>query len=252
MDEDLSTTIDNVVAKFLRVVNVLFSTNTFYVVSTQYALDTREKRLMDDYLELEHDLKELHKGVEGDFYTEVVKKHMRSMCFISLVSAFEEFLTDICMLALKKHPYKISGEQVDFKKVIEMERDEIIEFKAKEYLNKIMYMSPKDYLKAICSLLSVEPLTINDNFIKYIEIKARRDLGVHNDWKKNEIYLRKVKESGGRIPEDSLVLRPSHLYFKYSYRVCRSLVKEISKQSCDNLFKVDVYELPEIEIPVLD
>ena len=33
----------------------------------------------------------------------------------------------------------------------------------------------------------------------FIEAKARRDVGVHNNWICNETYIRKVKESGAKV-----------------------------------------------------
>jgi len=137
------------------------------------------------------------------------------------------------------------------KKALEMSREELIEFKVKEYLNKIMYLSPKDYLKSLCELLSLNQRALNDDFVKYIEIKARRDLGVHNDWRKNEIYERKVHESGGATPEDAKFLRPSIDYFRYTNAVCRNLIGKITKQSCDKLFKARFTDFLQTEIPKL-
>lgn len=251
MDEELRVKVTAVAYKYLDIVNVLCSTIIFHNTAIIYTLHNKPPELEHDYLELVKDLGTLHNDVKDNFFGSVVENHMRSMCFISLVSAFEEFLVEISMLALKKYPQKISGEQIDFKKAIEMSRDELIEFKAKEYLNKIMYMPPREYLKALCGLLSVDPSSLNDSFIKYIEIKSRRDLGVHNDWKKNEVYERKVKESKGKTPEDAAILRPSHKYFIYAHEVCKDLVGKITKQSCDNIFKVDFYEFPVKEIPEL-
>lgn len=251
MNKNLKDEIDTIATKYVKTVNVLFSTMIFYNTSILYAAETNEERLMSEYNELETDLRALYNDHGDNFYTRVVKKHMRSMCFTSLVSAFEEFLTELSILALKKHPHKISGEQIEFKKVIEMSKDEIIEYKAKEYLNKIMYMAPKDYLKALCQLLSVEQGTLKDSFSKYIEVKARRDLGVHNDWKKNEVYIKKVNEAGTSIPEDALSLRPSHEYLKYSNAVCRDLLSKIINQSCENLFKVKPFQWTIIEIPTI-
>lgn len=251
MNEELRLKVTAVAYKYLDTVSVLYSTIIFHNTAVVHTLKKKPSELEHDYLELVKDLGNLHKDVKEEFSGNVVQNHMRSMCFISLVSAFEEFLVEISMLALKEYPQKISGEQVDFKKAIEMSRDALIEYKAKEYLNKIMYMPPKEYLKSLCALLSVDPSSLNSSFIKYIEIKSRRDLGVHNDWKKNEVYERKVKESKGRIPEDAAILRPSHEYFMYAHEVCKDLVGKITKQSCDNIFKVYFYEFPVKEIPEL-
>jgi hypothetical protein len=55
-----------------------------------------------------------------------------------------------------------------------------------------MYEKPEDYLKKICTILSIESKQIEPFWPYYIEAKARRDVGVHNNWKCNETYLRKT------------------------------------------------------------
>lgn len=249
MSEDFQAEIIKIVSKYKDTASALYSTLIFYNSAIIYAHEKKYDELLGDYLELENDLKKLFKGNENEFFDKMIRRHMNCMCFISLVSSFEEFLVDICILAIKKHPHKISGEKVDFKKALELSREELIEFKAKEYLNKIMYMSPKDYLKSLCELLSLDQSTLNEDFIKYIEIKARRDLGVHSDWKKNETYERKVKESGGTTPEDDDFLRPSRNYFAYSSYVCNNLIAKITNQSCNKLFKVNCGKFKVLEIP---
>ena len=59
-----------------------------------------------------------------------------------------------------------------------------------------MYEKPLDYLNRIASLLSIDQKQLEHLWPIFIEAKARRDVGVHNGWICNAIYLRKTKEAG--------------------------------------------------------
>ena len=58
-----------------------------------------------------------------------------------------------------------------------------------------MYEKPLDYLAKISSLLSINEKSLQPLWQTFIEAKARRDLGLHNGWECNAIYLRKVSEA---------------------------------------------------------
>jgi len=118
VSEKLDSKINKIVMKYVDTASVLYLTLIFFSSAIINALEENDEDLIRDYSELHNDLKGLHKDFEGNFYDEIVRRHMSCMCFISLVSAFEEFLVDLCILALKEHPQKISGEKIDFKKSI--------------------------------------------------------------------------------------------------------------------------------------
>jgi hypothetical protein len=59
-----------------------------------------------------------------------------------------------------------------------------------------MYEKPNQYLNKICDLLSIDSEELKEHWPTYIEAKARRDLGVHNSWLCNSVYMRKISEAG--------------------------------------------------------
>lgn len=237
MNQDTRENIGLIANNYFKSTIALFETITFFNYSIASVYDDKNEKMVESFNKLEQILLEQKKEEKEDSGTKLILTHMPSLCFSSLVSAFENFLIEMLALALKMHPHKIAKESVDLKKVIELSREEIILFKANEYINQIMYKTPKDYLKSLSNILSLSEESIAPAFNMYIEIKARRDLGVHNNWRKNEIYERKVAEAKISPPTKN-ILSPNLEYYKYAFNVCSFLVQKISNQTCKNLFKV--------------
>jgi len=63
----------------------------------------------------------------------------------------------------------------------------------KRRLNEVSYASPKEYLEYLGKIAGID--TTDSAFLNFIEIKATRDLLIHNSGIINEIYLSK---SGGK------------------------------------------------------
>ncbi|HHI1838192.1 TPA: hypothetical protein ACP4YJ_000877 [Enterobacter cloacae] len=237
MNQDTRENIGLIANNYFKSTIALFETITFFNYSIASVYDDKNEKMVESFNKLEQILLEQKKEEKEDSGTKLILTHMPSLCFSSLVSAFENFLIEMLALALKMHPHKIAKESVDLKKVIELSREEVILFKANEYINQIMYKTPKDYLKSLSNILSLSEESIAPAFNMYIEIKARRDLGVHNNWRKNEIYERKVAEAKISPPTKN-ILSPNLEYYKYAFNVCSFLVQKISNQTCKNLFKV--------------
>lgn len=62
----------------------------------------------------------------------------------------------------------------------------------------------------------------------FIEAKARRDLGVHNGWKINDTYIRKVKEIG--IDQIPSTITPDFKYVEELVKCCLRLTDKIKEQ----------------------
>ena len=99
-------------------------------------------------------------------------------------------------------------------------------------VNQLMYQKPENYMKALCKLLSINAPDINDLSPHYIEIKARRDLAIHNGWICNEVYLRKLSDA--KI-ESKFVLGdftvPDEFYYGYSVHIIQRLADTIYEAS---------------------
>jgi hypothetical protein len=120
-------------------------------------------------------------------------EHYRGVLFINLISNVELFFSLLVKAAIVKNPQKVWGTKIELKEIIEgANTDELIERCAEETINRLLYEKPDDYLIKLCEILSIDESEILECWPNYVEAKARRDLGVHNDWVCNEIYLRKT------------------------------------------------------------
>lgn len=126
-----------------------------------------------------------------------VEEHFLSILFIDLISEVEIYLATLVRAVIAKDPLKVGNFQLKLAEVLEAEsNDELVARAAEIYLNGVMFKKPLDYLSDISNVLSIDDKTVEQAWPSYIEAKARRDLGVHNDWICNETYLRKLKEAG--------------------------------------------------------
>ena len=126
-----------------------------------------------------------------------VRDYFRSLLFVDLISELELFFSSLIRLIILKNPKKIGAAQFKLTDVIEASNiDELVTRAADDFLYKLLYKKPSEYLSDMCSVLSIDQSIVAPYWAKYIEAKARRDLGTHNDWKCNQTYLRKLSESG--------------------------------------------------------
>lgn len=157
--------------------------------------------------------------------------YFASLLFISLISAFEAFLVDILKAVIVTYPTKVGSTQFKLTEIINLTKDELILSAVEDYLNKIMYKRPLEYLSDISNILSIDSSLLEKQWLVYIEAKARRDLGVHNSWKINEVYIRKIVEVGLAPPSDSqAILNPDAEYLLKTIYACSDLLELIFKQ----------------------
>lgn len=125
------------------------------------------------------------------------RSYFVSRLFITHIAAFEIFLQDTLSEVIRKHPKKVGDVEFRLADILDSSsNEELVNRALDEHLNRLMYKKPIEYLKEICALLSIEKMPLEDDWKVLVEAKARRDLGVHNAWKCNGIYLRKTQEAG--------------------------------------------------------
>jgi hypothetical protein len=160
------------------------------------------------------------------------EKFFASHLTITLVSEVEHFLGSAIAAALRLHPEKMGSQTIKLTEVISAaSKDEIIDRAAGSVMNNLMYEKPLDYMRSLANILSIDAATIEQSWPAFVELKARRDVGVHNNWVSNEIYLRKVREAG--IPSPYAIgvrLIPDFRYLQRSMDFCKDLVEVIVQQ----------------------
>jgi hypothetical protein len=158
-----------------------------------------------------------------------------SLCLISLISEAEAFFQDAMKIILQKHPKKISAIGIDLGKILDLNNiDKVKEFAAQIYITSIMYKRPNEYKKELLSLISADEKMLDNYWPAYVEAKARRDIGVHNSWIKNDTYRDKIREVGVKDTEGE-ELSIDYRYFQTARQNIINIMESIQKH-CEKKF----------------
>jgi hypothetical protein len=117
---------------------------------------------------------------------------------VSIVSRTEAYIQECLSIAIKKYPEKLSVIAEKNGVPIEMllaneSRDDIIQQYIAFRCESLMFGKPKEYLQNVEKVLAIK---IDQDVIdKYIEIKASRDIIVHNSGAINKMYVEKAGAS---------------------------------------------------------
>lgn len=148
--------------------------------------------------------------------------------FITLVAEFEGFLVDMLRTIVKRHPVKVGNISIKVSEIaICSSLDEAIAIGIDRFINDLTYKRPKEYIDSLQEIFSLNKDDFQGLWPGLIERKARRDLGVHNDWRKNEIYIRKIREVG-ITPTNDDFLAPDNEYFVESVGIVHDILSKIS------------------------
>lgn len=159
----------------------------------------------------------------GDFYL--------SHFFVAAISAFEQFLQDYVYQVILKHPMRVGTTTFKLSEILDAGGIEpLVQRAAEKLLNEVMYKKPLEVLTSVCEIMSISQASLDSSWRYFVEAKARRDLGIHNGWRCNSVYLRKVSEAG-LITTWTLgdELRPRFEDLTELHIVLRQLVIDISE-----------------------
>lgn len=158
------------------------------------------------------------------------ESYFASVNVIALVSEVEHFLANAVSMALRLYPGKMASYTFSLSEILTVSStDELIERAASSKLQDLMYEKPLDYLAGLCNILSIQKQSLELQWPSFVELKARRDLGVHNDWTVNAVYLRKVKEAKvEQLPLLGTRLIPDFKYLLQSMELCYDLISKLA------------------------
>lgn len=158
-----------------------------------------------------------------------VGRSLHETFLVSAVSQFENFLVDVLSLVFHEYPKSITRKVPDVPACNTIPVDVILDASSREeaidemierHLTSVMYGKPEGYLRYISELCGID--VTDDVFQDYIEIKATRDLLVHNDSEVNHMYLSKAgKKARGKLGD------PVHVDSDYFSR-CVGILTRIS------------------------
>ncbi|MDA2937036.1 hypothetical protein MYX75_02075 [Acidobacteria bacterium AH-259-A15] len=149
-----------------------------------------------------------------------------------LVIVVEAMLGDVIRALVLKYPKKLGTKrQIPAGVVLSASSIEEIHLHTIDsLLNDLSYKSPQDYAVAVEELISVRLLEC-PSFHRYVEIKATRDVHIHNRGLANEVYARKVG-SHARVNPGRL-LPVDTIYFLESYEHCIKLAEWLQEKLHD-------------------
>jgi len=149
-----------------------------------------------------------------------------------LVTITETMLNDILRLIMIEYPKKIPNKKkIDVGNIllcdsIEKAKLNIVD----DILNELTYKSPKDYAEEFNKYSGVN-LFENPVFHNYIELKATRDVHIHNNGNANETYTSKAGVLARSKPDHFLPVTLQ--YFLQMYEQCLQLTEVLEKELND-------------------
>jgi len=145
-----------------------------------------------------------------------------------LVTTIEALLGDILRDTLIEFPVKISTKRkLDFELVLEAKSLEEIKIAlVNSIINELAYKSPKDFAEEFTKYVGINLLE-KATFHKYIELKATRDIYIHNQGIANEIYLSKA-DTLARV-KSGQYLPVNIQYFLQSYECCLQITEMLEE-----------------------
>lgn len=148
---------------------------------------------------------------------------------VQLVTIVETMLGDVVRFAVTKYPQKLGGKRnVPISAVLQATSIEEVHLRATDaLLNELGYKSPTEFAESFQQLLSVNLLEC-PAFHRYVELKATRDIFIHNRGVANEVYVRKAG-SHARVSAGS-TLPVDVTYFLESYEACLQLTEWLERE----------------------
>lgn len=149
-----------------------------------------------------------------------------------LVAITEAMLSDVVRALIIRYPQKLEGKrQIPVQAILEAGSIEDVRIRAVDsVLNELSYKSPAEFSEALRGYLSLNLLEC-PAYHKYMEIKASRDIFIHNRGVANETYCRKAGtharvSSGAFLPADTQ-------YFLESFESCLQFNEWLEKELHD-------------------
>lgn len=170
-------------------------------------------------------------GLAQDYVT----GYLVSATFQDFVSLFERFVLDLVRLWLTEYPDNLSGKQLEFQTVLDAaDRDAIVAAVVQDKVLGLGYNSIAkwfEYLEKIAKLGCPD----QDQIERLAEIKASRDVLVHNNGIANSIYVAKSMGRARFADGDNLEL--PERYHLESWQLLIQVVSDVANAGIKKLGK---------------
>jgi hypothetical protein len=149
--------------------------------------------------------------------------------FVLGLARYEVALGDILRYYLKHFPYKLKESEIRFPKdVFIHEQFELLEQAIERFITGASYKNFRDFHQLFLETLSIEPAYDEQELATVQELRARRNLLLHNRLVVNDQY----QESCGLdpAPRKGDVLKIDHEYLKRGFKAVLGMFNAISKE----------------------
>ena len=147
-----------------------------------------------------------------------------------LVTLIEAMTADLLRAILSKYPQKLSADKkISLGDVLGASSIEIIHARAIDaVLNELSYKTPSEFGESISKLMSINILEC-PAYHMFVELKATRDVYMHNRGFANDVYVRKAwpnarVRAGEYLPADVTYFLKS---FEQCYQLCEWLEERL-------------------------
>jgi len=152
---------------------------------------------------------------------------------VQLVTTVEATLNDVVRATILKYPQKLGSKRsISMKDVLEAASMDEVHFRATDGLiNELSYKSPTEFADAIKKIVPISLMEC-PAYHKYVEIKATRDIFIHNRGIANDVYTRK---SGTHARVNAGVALPAGTqYYLESLESCLQMLEWLEKELHDH------------------
>ena len=168
----------------------------------------------------------------------IINKDIYNSAFITMVASVEDYFSKIITLILKYDIKRIKctiqgvnmANTISVVDVIDNDKETLIENIVNQRINSLFYASPQKQIEYFDAALGIR--IEEDNWEHWIEMKARRDLLVHNAGIINSVYIQKTNRIYNVKLGDEIII--DYEYFSESVANMKKLVgvldREIRKQ----------------------
>jgi len=169
---------------------------------------------------------------------------------VQLVTLVETMLGDVVRAVIVRYPQKLGAKRtLSIQAVLESTSLGEVHLRATDaLLNELAYKSPAEFAEAVQPLLSINLLEC-PAFHRYVEVKATRDIFIHNRGIANDVYLRKAG-SHARV-KVGMALPADIQYFLESYECCLQIADWVEVELHAHWHSSDYEDRqnPQIELP---
>ena len=157
-------------------------------------------------------------------------QELMNLVFIQLLSKFEAFFFDLLKILLTERPVRLpKDKKITYGAIVECgDLNELLEKLVAKELNELKYRPVKDWFEQLQKIVHISSPS-EKQIDSLVEMKASRDLIIHNSGIINEVYIRKVGAFGrGRLGE---TISLPERYLRQTFNLLTTIIRDVSEST---------------------